>query len=212
MTNWEEPKGLELAARLLDEAARVEELPGISGGPSREQSIYAERTRRLADRLRLFAKAMRDGDDEKVNTWIGTFLAPQEDSVEWKCRDPVDGDPIWIASLGPMYLTITVGCEWVWEWEIDSKPEGDVARGTVWAADNDTDFDAWDYQNVERAQKRCEAAARALQPFLTSDLPGAPGDRCRVTPPGGIARASVVNSAGPEGGVPPKSTPDREEA
>ncbi len=87
-------------------------------------------------------------------------------SLHWKRRDPVDGDPIWIASLGPMTLYISVGCEWVWEWEIDSKSEGDLARGTVWVGENDTDYNEWDYQNVERAQKRCEAAARAMLPFL----------------------------------------------
>ncbi len=102
---------------------------------------------------------------------IRVYFPPADESaIEWKRRDRVDGDPIWVATIGPMELTVSVGCEWIWEWSIDTKDEGDVARGTVFAPHDDLDDDDWDYQNVELGQKRCEAAARALLPFM--EAPG----------------------------------------
>ncbi len=83
--------------------------------------------------------------------------------LSWKKRDRVDGDPIWVATLGTMELRVSVGCEWIWEWSIDDPTEGDVARGTVYVGDDDIDWDVWNYERVEVAQRRCELVARALE-------------------------------------------------
>lgn len=85
------------------------------------------------------------------------------DAIEWIRRDRVNGDPTWYARFCGLQLAVHVECEWCWEWTVDSDDENDLARGTVDAAgDEAVELDAWNYQNVEWAQRRCEVVARAL--------------------------------------------------
>lgn len=98
----------------------------------------------------------------------------------WTRRDPMDGDPFWEARLGHLNLTVRVAAEFVWEWSIDlddderSLAEDDVARGSAWALTSDEEYDCpeWDYQGVERAQRRCEAVGRALATALAVEADG----------------------------------------
>ena len=95
----------------------------------------------------------------------GLAIKPEPDdpeSVEWKRRDRAGGDPHWVANLGSYSLTVTVACEWIWEWDIDHSTEGEMARGSVAVGGDEVDLDDWDYQDVAQAQARCVLVARTL--------------------------------------------------
>jgi hypothetical protein len=80
--------------------------------------------------------------------------------LEWKRRDRVDGDPIWVASFDKVTLSVGVECEWVFGWSIVDDDD-DIALGEIYIEEED-ELDEWNYQHVERAQARCELVARAL--------------------------------------------------
>ena len=88
--------------------------------------------------------------------------------VEWTKREPADGDPFWEATLGSMELLVRVGCEFVWEWDITHFVEGELAQGWVSVGEGEQDLSLWDYQDVERAHRYCEAVARAIALLDTS--------------------------------------------
>ena len=119
--------------------------------------------RRHAGRAR--AAAWRFGEAPGPTPGGRTWGCGMKSEVKWIRRDRADGDPVRQAKLGELRLLVTVACEWIWEWSIVGPESADMARGTVYAsADDDTCLDDWDYQNVEWAQGRAEAVARALRP------------------------------------------------
>ncbi|KKK97044.1 hypothetical protein LCGC14_2656730, partial [marine sediment metagenome] len=101
--------------------------------------------------------------------------------VEWKRKDPMDGDPFWLARLDSLHLRVSVpiGCPWFWEWSVDTddldEEAGVLAQGEIFVGEDDQDDDGWDYQRVELAQERCVTVARALiagrvEPVVDADL------------------------------------------
>ena len=99
--------------------------------------------------------------------------------LEWRRRDRADGDPVWQAKAGNLSLTVSVACPWVWAWFIYTEDDMRIAEGDISATDADVVYDdEWDYQDVERAQSRCEAVARGM---LLEEVRSAHGDMHAAT-------------------------------
>lgn len=89
--------------------------------------------------------------------------------LKWSRRDRVDGDPYWFAAAGEFLLTVRVECPCIWAWEVAVGGSGEeMARGTICI--DDVEDDQWDYQHVDRPQRRAELVALALaQPLREPD-------------------------------------------
>jgi len=106
------------------------------------------------------------------------------DRIEWTKRERAHGDPHWVASFGPYALTVTVGCPWIWTWEIDHPDHGEEARSD----------DDWDYQEVAKAQQRCELMARALLIGADTDIGAAVPDDFGASLQLSLLRGGVENT------------------
>lgn len=89
---------------------------------------------------------------------------PSAPAPQWRRRERLDGDPLWIAS-GPrsLVLQVNVQCEWVWMWDVTDSDGIPLASGdfAVYPFGSKA-ADEWDCQDVRLAQSRCEAVAAVL--------------------------------------------------
>lgn len=91
----------------------------------------------------------------------------------WSKREPIGRDPFHVARFGPWTLDVRVECACFWTWSIDSREEGELARGSTFV---DVEIEEWDYQGVEIAKRRCVVVARALLVAVAAEIEGDPDD------------------------------------